>query len=180
LSQVYGFITQSGGHVKVDSEPGRGTSIRLYLPRLLKEADNHSEDEPGEPSQGQHGETILVVEDDEDLRAYLIETLRDLNYRALRAHDAVSALGFIEHTEIPIHLLLTDVVLPGINGGDLARTAQAVRPDLKVLFMTGYADTSIVHEGRADVDPEVMRKPITQDQLAARVRAILDSQRRII
>jgi signal transduction histidine kinase/CheY-like chemotaxis protein len=172
LSQVYGFITQSGGQVKIDSEPGRGTTINIYLPLLLEESETQSETETRQPIGGQRGETILVVEDDADLRAYLIEALRDLNYRALRAQDAVSALGFIEQTEIPIHLLLTDLGLPGMSGIELAATARSLRPHLKVLFMTGYAPA----DREAHIRSEVLEKPITQEVLAARIRAALDGE----
>jgi PAS domain S-box-containing protein len=176
LSQVYGFIKQSGGHVKIYSEIGEGTTVRIYLPRVAGAADAaHEEEEAGEPAQGDGGETILVVEDDEDVRAYLIETLRDLNYRALRAIDSVSALGLLEQTDIRIDLLLTDVVLPGMNGRELAKRAQNIRPGLKVLFMTGYSRNAIDHQGRLDPDVELIQKPITQDRLAARIRNLLDA-----
>jgi CheY-like chemotaxis protein len=177
LRQVYGFIKQSGGQVKIYSELGEGTTVKLYLPRVLGTMDAaREEEEAGEPAQGDGKETILVVEDDEDVRAYLIETLRDLNYRALRAIDSVSALGLLEQTDIPIDLLLTDVVLPGMNGRELARKAQSIRPDLRVLFMTGYSRNAIVHQGRLDPDLELIQKPITQEQLATRVRSLLDTR----
>ena len=132
-------------------------------------------EEVREPAQGDSKETILVAEDDEDVRAYLIETLRDLNYRALRAIDAVSALGLLEQTDIRIDLLLTDVVLPGMNGRELAKRALNIRPGLKVLFMTGYSRNAIVHQGRLDPGVELIQKPITQDQLATRIRSLLDT-----
>jgi PAS domain S-box-containing protein len=177
LSQVYGFIKQSKGHIKIYSEVGEGTSVKIYLPRLLQHIDRGDEEmQAGEAVEGAGNETILVVEDDRDVRAYLVELLRDLNYRVLGAHDAVSALGLIENGEIHIDLLLTDVVLPGMNGRQLAEQAKNRRPDLKVLFTTGYSRNAIVHQGRLDPGVAMIQKPITQERLAARVRDLLDGR----
>ncbi len=125
--------------------------------------------------EGSGHETILVVEDDRDVRAYLVEVLRDLNYRVLSAHDSVSALGLIKQGDIRIDLLFTDVVLPGINGRQLAEQAQNRRPGLKILFTTGYSRNAIVHQGRLDPGVEMIQKPITQEGLAARIRDLLDA-----
>ena len=177
LSQVYGFIKQSKGHIKIYSEVGEGTTVKIYLPRLLHETDQRDEEEQAaEAVEGPGHETILVVEDDRDVRAYLVEVLRDLNYRVLSAHDAVSALGLIKEGDIRIDLLLTDVVLPGINGRQLAEQAQKRRPGLKVLFTTGYSRNAIVHQGRLDPGVEMIQKPITQEGLAARIRDLLDAR----
>jgi CheY-like chemotaxis protein len=175
LSQVYGFIKQSKGHIKIYSEVGEGTTVKIYLPRLLQEVDRRDEEEQSaEAVEGPGHETVLVVEDDRDVRAYLVEVLRDLNYRVLSAHDAVSALGLIKQGDMRIDLLLTDVVLPGINGRQLAEQAQNRRPGLKVLFTTGYSRNAIVHQGRLDPGVAVIQKPITQEGLAARIRDLLD------
>jgi PAS domain S-box-containing protein len=177
LSQVYGFIKQSGGHVRIDSTPGEGATVRIYLPRghasgaAVEQEDSHRT--PG----GGAGETILVVEDDEDVRAYLIETLRELNYRVLPAPDAEAALTLIGQPDTPIDLLLSDIVLPGMNGRELARRAQVMRDGLKVLFMTGYSRDAIVHQGRLEADVELVQKPVTRDQLAARIGALLEAGR---
>jgi PAS domain S-box-containing protein len=177
LSQVYGFIKQSKGHIKIYSEVGEGTSVKIYLPRLLQEIDQRDEEErASEAVEGPGHETILLVEDDRDVRAYLVEVLRDLNYRVLSAHDAVSALGLIKAGDIRIDLLLTDVVLPGVNGRQLAEQAQNQRPGLKVLFTTGYSRNAIVHHGRLDYGVAMIQKPITQEALAARVRDLLDAR----
>jgi PAS domain S-box-containing protein len=177
LSQVYGFIKQSKGHIKIYSEVGEGTSVKIYLPRLLQEIDQRDEEErASEAVEGPGHETILLVEDDRDVRAYLVEVLRDLNYRVLSAHDAVSALGLIKAGDIRIDLLLTDVVLPGVNGRQLAEQAQDQRPGLKVLFTTGYSRNAIVHHGRLDHGVAMIQKPITQEALAARVRDLLDAR----
>jgi PAS domain S-box-containing protein len=175
LSQVYGFIKQSGGHVKIYSEPGEGTTIKIYLPRTNAEASTEHEDRTKAPVQGQRGETILVVEDDDDVRSYLMEILDDLNYNGLRARDSVSALRILEQADIHVDLLLTDVVLPGANGRELAHHARALRPGLKILFMTGYSRNAIVHQGRLDPGVELMQKPITRGQLALRLRSLLDA-----
>jgi signal transduction histidine kinase/ActR/RegA family two-component response regulator len=175
LSQVYGFIKQSGGHVKIYSEPGEGTTIKIYLPRTSAEVSAGQEDRIAAPVQGERRETILVVEDDEDVRAYLMDTLGDLNYNALRARDSVSALRILEQADIQVDLLLTDVVLPGANGRELARQARTLRPGLKILFMTGYSRNAIVHQGRLDPGVELLQKPITRDQLALRIRTLLDA-----
>jgi PAS domain S-box-containing protein len=177
LSQVYGFIKQSKGHIKIYSEVGEGTTVKIYLPRLLQEIDRSDEEQQAADAvEGPGHETILVVEDDRDVRAYLVELLRDLNYRVLSAHDAVAALGMIETGDIRIDLLLTDVVLPGMNGRQLAEQAKSRRPDLKVLFTTGYSRNAIVHQGRLDPGVAMIQKPITQDALAARIRDLLDAK----
>ena len=178
LSQVYGFIKQSGGHIKIYSEPGEGTTVKIYLPRIIGDASMEPEDVSMEPVAGERDETILVVEDDEDVRAYLVETLHDLDYRILRAHNSAAALEFLQQGDTRIDLLLTDVVLPGMNGRELARKAQVLRSGLKVLFMTGYSRNAIVHQGRLDSDVELIQKPITQDQLSTRIRTLLDAKRR--
>jgi PAS domain S-box-containing protein len=172
LSQVYGFVKQSGGHVRIYSEPGNGTTVKIYLPR--------SHASPDEPETNRlalssaHGtETILVVEDDEDVRAFVSETLRDLNYNVIEARDAKSAVKALEHQD-NIDLLLTDVILPGQNGRELARTARERRPRIKVLFMTGYSRNAIVHQGRLDHDVDLIQKPLTQASLGARIRDVLD------
>ena len=175
LSQVYGFIKQSGGHIKIYSEPAEGTTVKIYLPRISVDAAAEPEDDSMEQVPAERGETILVVEDDDDVRAYLVETLDDLDYRVLRAHDSVAALEFLRQNT-RIDLLLTDVVLPGMNGRELSRKAQSLRPGLKVLFMTGYSRNAIVHQGRLDADVELIQKPITQDQLSARIRTLLDAK----
>jgi CheY-like chemotaxis protein len=176
LSQVYGFIKQSGGHVKIYSEPGEGTTVKVYLPRYTGEArPDDREDSDSAEVEGHAGETILIVEDDPDVRAYLVEALRDLNYRTLNAPDAPAALRIIEQKDARIDLLLSDVVLPGMNGRVLMAQAQRHRPELKVLFMTGYSRNAIVHQGRLDPGIEMIQKPMSQRELAGRIRDMLDA-----
>ena len=176
LSQVYGFIKQSGGHVKIYSEPGEGTTVKIYLPRYTGKA-TPEEDEAVESGEveGRVGETILIVEDDPDVRTFLVEALRDLNYRTLSAPDAPAALRIIAQPNARIDLLLSDVVLPGMNGRELMAEARRHRPDLKVLFMTGYSRNAIVHQGRLDPGIEMIQKPMSQRDLAGRIRDLLDA-----
>lgn len=171
LSQVYGFVKQSGGHIQIESRPGEGTTVRIYLPRLLgdQRLDQAAEDESGDVA-----DTILLVEDDHDVRAYVAEILRELHYRVLEAHDADSALAMVDRNDVEVHLLLTDVVLPGMNGRQLAEELKARQPAIRVLFMSGYSRDAIVHDGRLDPGVELMQKPLTQEVLAQRVRDALD------
>ena len=177
LSQVYGFVKQSRGHVKIYSEAGQGTTVKLYFPRLLGDANIDETLQPEQKVDGRRGETILVVEDDELVRIYLVEILRDLKYNILEAGEARSALQIIKQYDVRIDLVLSDIVLPGINGRELASQAQALRPDLKILFMTGYSRNAVIHQGRLDPGVEMIQKPVTQATLAARIRDLLDAPR---
>ena len=173
LSQVYGFVKQSGGHVKIYSEPGEGTTVKVYLPRAFAAAGSEQESEL--PVVGSLGtETILVVEDEPGVRSYLVETLEDLNYRVREAPDGAAALALLESDASRIDLLLTDIVMPGINGRQLADEMQKRQPGLKVLFMTGYSRNAIVHQGRLDPGVSLLQKPLTQGMLAMKIREILD------
>jgi PAS domain S-box-containing protein len=175
LSQVYGFVKQSGGHVKIYSEVGQGTSVKIYLPRLTAagEPDEVPQDEP-EPEGGSE-ETILVVEDDDDVRTYSVEILRELGYRVLEAHDGLSALRLLER-QTRVDLLFTDVVLPGgMTGAQVALRARELRPGLKVLFTTGYARNAIIHHGRLDKGVQLVTKPFSSADLATKVRDVLDA-----
>jgi PAS domain S-box-containing protein len=174
LSQVYGFIKQSGGQVKIYSEIGAGSTIKLYLPRYFS-ADSASEISPAVISiPPGKGETILVVEDDPDVRNFTVETLRQLGYRVLDAPNGPAGLRLLEaHREII--LLFTDVGLPGgMNGRQLADEAQRRRAGLKVLFTSGYARNAIVHHGRLDPGIELIPKPFTHSGLAQKVRWVLE------
>jgi signal transduction histidine kinase len=174
LSQVYGFIKQSGGHVKIYSEPGQGTTMKLYLPRL-KTATAPVLVETRALPAGTIKESVLVVEDDTDVRAFATQALAELGYRVLEAAEAQSALQVIER-EAQIDLLFTDVGLPnGVNGRQLADEARRRRPTLKVLYTTGYARNAIIHQERLDPGVELIAKPFTQTDLARRVRGLLDS-----
>ncbi|NNM72827.1 hybrid sensor histidine kinase/response regulator [Enterovirga aerilata] len=176
LSMVYGFVKQSGGHVKVYSEPGEGTTVKIYLPRLVGGVEDEEEASAPTVPEGTRDEIILVCEDDDDVRAYSVEVLRELGYRVLEAHDGPSALRLLER-ERRVDLLFTDVVLPGgMTGAVLAEKARALRPGLKVLFTTGYARNAIMHQGRLDRGVELITKPFSFADLAGRVRDLLDGQ----
>jgi CheY-like chemotaxis protein len=177
LSQVYGFVKQSGGHVKIYSEPGQGTTVKMYFPRLTGAETEEIESRPEPVAEGDQNETILIVEDDKDLRNYLAGILRNLNYRVITTPNAQGALTTLLQDHEPVNLLLTDIVMPGINGRELGRRAQAMRPGLPVLYMTGYSRNAIVHQGRLDEGVELLQKPVGQAQLAARIRALLDRGR---
>jgi len=173
LSQVYGFVKQSGGHVKIYSEVGEGTTVKIYLPRAQGQvAAAREQDAAVVGSAG--SETILVVEDEADVRSYLVETLQDLNYRVREAPDGAAALSLLDADPFRVDLLLTDIVMPGINGRQLADELQRRQAGLKVLFMTGYSRNAIVHQGRLDPGVSLLQKPLTQVMLAAKIRDILD------
>ena len=175
LSQVFGFVKQSGGHIKLYSEIGQGTTVKIYLPRLMAADVIAEEPELCVEQRGERNETILVVEDEDDVRVYSTETLRDLGYTVLDARDGPSALRVLEqHPEVTV--LFTDVGLPGINGRQLVDEARRQRPGLKVLFTTGYARNAIVHQGRIDPGVELLVKPFTRAQLAGRIRAVIDAK----
>jgi PAS domain S-box-containing protein len=172
LSQVYGFVKQSGGNVKVYSEPGEGTTIKIYLPRISSEvADAHFEAEEVVPAAG---ETILVVEDEPAVLDYVVELLSHLNYQVLPAGDGETALKYLRDTNVTIDLMLSDVVMPDMHGREVAEQARQIRPDLKVLFMTGYPQNAIVHQGRLEPGFQLIQKPLSEGQLASRIRDLLD------
>jgi PAS domain S-box-containing protein len=177
LSQVHGFVRQSGGHVKIYSELGQGTTVKIYLPRYLG-ADDRPEAVDLQRAAVRAGgtESILVVEDDEPLRAYAIETLSELGYRVLSAPTGTAALELLDQGH-DIDLLFTDVVIPGgLTGRQLANEAVRCRPGLKVLFTTGYTRNAIVHQGRLDPGVHLISKPFSFNELGAKVRAVLDDR----
>jgi PAS domain S-box-containing protein len=174
LSQVYGFVKQSGGHVKIYSEVGQGTTVKIYLPRLERSEDEHEVRSLSPVPEGNANETILVVEDDANVRSYSVDALRDLGYRVIEAADGPSALSVLE-TNTTVDLLFTDVVLPGgMTGAQVASQARELRPGLKVLFTTGYARNAIFHHGRLDKGVQLITKPFSFTDLAAKVRDVLD------
>jgi len=176
LSQVFGFVKQSHGHLKIYSEPGHGTTVKIYLPRFTGAAEAMPADDMdgarAEPPRAA-GETILVVEDDELVRQVSVEALRDLGYNVLQAEQGEQALAVLAGQQ-DIDLLFTDVVMPGMNGRQLAEKARAAHPTLKVLYTTGYTRNAIVHNGMLDADVAFIAKPFTVDQLARKVRRVLE------
>jgi PAS domain S-box-containing protein len=174
LSMVYGFVKQSSGHIKIYSELGHGTTIRLYLPRVRQDEDLPTEIDAGPVKGGT--ETIMVVEDDEEVRTVVVEMLTELGYRVLKAKDAQSALAIIE-SGIAIDLLFTDVVMPGpLRSPELARKARERIPTIAVLFTSGYTENAIVHGGRLDEGIELLSKPYTREALARKIRHELRNQ----
>jgi PAS domain S-box-containing protein len=174
LSMVYGFVKQSAGHVTIYSEEGEGTTVKLYFPRHLssEETSGEGEKKPEYPSASED-EVVLVVEDNADVRAFSVMSLSELGYRVLQAVDAEAALSILRSDQ-RVDLLFTDVVLPGRSGKVLADESAIARPGLKVLFTTGYSRNAIVHHGRLDAGVRLLQKPFTFDQLASRVREVLD------
>jgi PAS domain S-box-containing protein len=174
LSMVYGFVKQSGGHVKIYSEVGHGTSIKMYLPRVHQDEDQVVGPELVEAGGGT--ETILVVEDDEEVRVTVTEMLRELGYKVLTAKDAGSALPILE-SGVKVDLLFTDVVMPGpLRSPELARKARERIPGIGVLFTSGYTENAIVHGGRLDPGVNLLTKPYTKQVLADRIRTALDQR----
>ncbi len=174
LSMVYGFARQSGGHARLYSEVGQGTTVRIYLPRT-RLAETQSTALRDEALVGGE-ETILVVEDDKEVRATAVEMLSDLGYKVLKANDADSAIAIVE-SGVRIDLLFTDVVMPGkMRSPELARRTRAQLPGAGVLFTSGYTQNAIVHAGRLDEGVELLSKPYSRDQLARKVRHVLDNR----
>ncbi|WP_158812722.1 PAS domain S-box protein [Methylocapsa sp. S129] len=175
LSQVYGFARQSSGHVKIYSEAGEGTTVKIYLPRHLGAVEGVKVDAPVDTTRLVGTESILVVEDEEALRTYTSEILHELGYRVLEAGSGAAALEILDGGD-EVDLLLTDVVMPGgLNGRELADEARRKRPGLKVIFMTGYTRNAIVHHGRLDAGVDLIGKPFAFHELAERIRKRLDA-----
>jgi CheY-like chemotaxis protein len=172
LSMVYGFVKQSGGHIKIYSEVGHGSTIKMYLPRAATMAQQFTDMAPAESIHGGY-ETVLIVEDDALVRTYVTAQVRALGYRTLAATNATEALTLIDG-DTPIDLLFTDVVMPGtMNGRQLAEEARRRRPAIKVLFTSGYAENAIVHHGRLDPGVLLLAKPYRKQQLAQMIRTAL-------
>lgn len=174
LAMVFGFVKQSGGHVKIYSEPGEGTAVKLYLPRAVGVSSQIGQ-RSGVPAELPRGTaTILVVEDEAGVREIAVAILRSLGYRVLEAPDGDSGLLVFGGHAADIDMLLTDVVLPGkIRGRELAERITAIRPEVKVLFMSGYTENSIVHQGRLDDGVYLLSKPFKREQLARKVAEVL-------
>ncbi len=175
LSQVYGFARQSAGHVAIYSEVGEGTTVKMYLPRSASDARIPVIAEASKHSGWTGAETILVVEDDDELRKYASDVLKELGYQVMSAGGGVAALEILSGGH-QVDLLLTDVVMPGgINGRQVADKAVGYRPDLRVLYMTGYTRNAIVHQGRLDRGTNLISKPFSFEELASKVRQVLDA-----
>jgi two-component system cell cycle sensor histidine kinase/response regulator CckA len=175
LATVYGIVKQSDGYIWVDSEPGTGSTFRIYLPRVKADiASERAREEPAPPSGG--SETVLVVEDDRTVRSLAGEMLRLNGYTVLQAQDGREALDLVRRHGRPIHLLLTDVVMPEMSGRELARSVAGLEPGIGVLYMSGYTDGVIAHHGVLDAGVAYIQKPFTADSLARKVREALDAR----
>jgi signal transduction histidine kinase/ActR/RegA family two-component response regulator len=177
LSQVHGFVKQSGGHIKIVSAPDKGTTVKLFLPRAapgIVDTDwPVSQDHPAVLPHAHGAETILVVEDDERVRRTTVDSLRELGYGVLQAADARQALAILA-VQTGVDLVFTDVVMPDMNGRQLAEEVGRRYPALRILFTTGYSRDEIVHNGMLDEDVTLLPKPFTFDQLANKIRQMLD------
>ena len=179
LSMIHGFVKQSGGHIRIYSEAGHGTSVKIYLPKLTQDfatatAPKAMDLDVQPLARAKASETILVVEDNEGVLDFTCSALEDLGYRVLIARDGPEAVDILE-SETAIDLLFTDVVMPnGMSGRQLADQALEKRPGLPVLYTTGYSRNAIVHQGRLDADVHLLSKPYTQKELATKIRSLLD------
>ena len=178
LSQVFGFVRQSGGHVKIYSELGHGTAVKLYLPRYRGEEQPVASTPAApalEPPTARPSETIVVVEDEDQVRRMVVDSLRDLGYLVAHASRGAQGLDVLDKVE-GVSLLVTDIVMPDMNGRELADIVQKTRPDLKVLYMTGYTRNAVIHDGKLDANVNFLAKPFTIAQLATKVRAVIDGE----
>ena len=175
LATVHGIVKQSGGHIFVYSEPGHGTSFKIYLPRAdaAEVATPPPESTAAQLPQG--SETIVLVEDEESLRELIRECLETTGYTVLEARHGADALEICERHEGPVHLLITDVVMPNMSGRELGERVRAVRPDIRVLYMSGYTDDAVVRHGVLAQDMAFLQKPFTAEALARKVRACLET-----
>src|SRR6185437_2782283 len=176
LSQVYGFVHQSGGQVRIDSRPGVGTTVQIYLPRLPDDAEEDESASGMTDADVQRGtETILVVEDDDAVRAFSADVLREVGYRVLEAPNASAALEILDR-QPDVRLLFTDIGLPGeMNGRQLSDEARERRRELKVLLTTGYSRDTVLHSGRLEPGVALINKPFSFADLTKKVRETLDA-----
>ena len=174
LSTVYGIVKQSGGYIMVYSEPGRGSAFKVYLPRVEEEVEAPGREGPAAPPRPAASETVLLAEDEGALRAIIREILEDGGYTVLEGATPDEVLSVAHAHEGPVQLLLTDVVMPRMSGRELARQVTALRPELKVLYMSGYTDEAVAHDGVLEPGAEFVQKPFTADALLRKVRLVLD------
>ena len=175
LSMVYGFARQSDGYARIYSEVGQGTTVKLYLPRYYGEVDLADQEKSGltEAHKAERGEVVLVVEDETAVRDLVVDVLEELGYRAVEAADGLSGLRLLQ-SDMRIDLLVTDVGLPGLNGCQLADAARQQRPDLKVMFMTGYAENATIANGFLEPGMQMITKPFAIEALATRIRDMIE------
>ena len=175
LSMIYGFTRQSGGQTRIYSELGQGSMVCLYLPRYLGEAEqpDAAETEPNLAPRARQGETVLVIDDEPTIRMLVTDILEGLGYAALEASDGKAGLKILE-SDARVDLLITDVGLPGgMNGRQVADAARTQRPDLKVLFITGYAENAVLSHGHLDPGMHVLTKPFSMEAMSQRISELL-------
>jgi CheY-like chemotaxis protein len=176
LATVYGIVKQSGGYVWVYSEPGRGTSFKIYLP-MVENVEEPGRDNRSDLQPSRRGtETILLVEDEKGVRELAREYLEMSGYTVIEAEDGHTALELAAMHSGTIHLLMTDVVMPGISGRELADRVKRIRPKIRVLYMSGYTDQAVVHHGILDMDAVLLQKPFTMATLSSKLREILTAE----
>jgi CheY-like chemotaxis protein len=173
LSMIYGFSKQSHGHVAIESQVGDGTTVQLFLPRYQGAEQQEAPALPSDTPQAREGETILLVEDDPAVRALVSQVLSELGYAYVEAGDAVGAIPILESSQ-RIDLMISDVGLPGMNGRQLADIGRQLRADLKVLFITGYAENAHARSGFLEEGMQMITKPFAFDQLTAKVREMIE------
>jgi CheY-like chemotaxis protein len=176
LSTVYGIVKQSGGYIWVYSEPGKGTTFKIYLPRVAEAAESPAQvAAPAESASAEGTETILLVEDEANLRYLARQFLEKQGYRVIEAADGAVAMQIAVAREAVIHLLLTDVIMPGMNGRELAQRILEIRPNVRVLYMSGYTENVIGRNGMLDTGVRLLQKPFTLRDLKSKVREVLNS-----
>jgi CheY-like chemotaxis protein len=173
LSTVYGIVKQSGGSIQVDSAPGRGTTFTVYLPRVSDEAETSAVDGSG-AAVPKGSETVLLVEDDEAIRSLARRILQTQGHSVLEALDAQGAIRLAETHPSTIHLLITDIVMPQMSGRELAKRLAALRPSMKVLYVSGYTDDAVIRHGISVHEVAFLQKPFSPDSLTRKVREVLD------
>jgi len=175
LSTVYGVVKQAGGEIWVHSEVGRGTTFKILLPQVDPAANESEAAAVATDAESRGRETVLLVEDEEHLRGLALRILQGSGYTVLTAFDGADALRQAKDYSGPIHLVLSDVVMPGMSGRVLSEQLAAVRPNLRVLFMSGYTDDDVMRRGILDRRAAFLEKPFTPDQLVSKVRQVLDA-----
>jgi len=176
LATIYGIVKQSEGNVWVYSEPGQGTTFKIYLPRVKEEVAAVEEEARARVSGRREAKTVLLAEDEESLRLLMREFLEALGYTVLEAGSGTDAVRLAEQHAGPIALLMTDVVMPGMSGRALAEKVAAKRPEIKVLYVSGYTDNAIVHHGVLEAEMMFLQKPFTMEALARKLETILGTQ----
>ena len=175
LSTVYGIVKQGGGYIFAQSEPGCGTTFRIYLPRVADPADSPRVDKHAQAAAG-GSETVLLVEDEESVRELVRETLKTRGYRVIEASDGIAGMRVSEEYPGNIEILITDVVMPGMSGRELAKRVAAARPNIRVLYLSGYTEDAIIHEGALEPGTGFLQKPFTLQVLARKVREVLQGE----